>query len=1007
MRAEVLVSKIIRALETDCSFSDGVALATEYNEAVDALNNRLDAILAAIDGGEVSDAIRLMDEKPRALDFGNTLFFARLEAWRAFCVDHGYAEPKALNQTGLDRLVQFNDGADAVDGALKLYRRASRMGDDKMMLQSLRHLVNKDTSQDWTSKLGDVERVYVKRLLEEYEETLANGDEERGLEIALEVGETAWVYAPTGRTVEKINSLLRAREEARMKKEAEENMRLLKGCVDDWRRPRAEAMIAAMDALVAQGFSLSFEDRELIGMLRDKAQKEVEAIRAEEEWKRRCEELHAAIEVDDARLVRGALASPEFFEREPPKDLLEGAQDVIAREEKIKKRRLLRRTAGAVVTVALALGASGIWFKHKVFMERCAAEVTKLEMLKNGAYAIDRLSEALVRLKTEDAAVYERPEIAVYEKTLQSMREQNVKRTNEVVRALGELTKMKSDGWSEDDLMSVTSKLAVVERLLTKEDVRYRAMWEELKLAWNEFTTEESQRKEDAAEASYEKLFASIRALVKAYTSRLVTAKTREKLETCKRAIEVWKRERSELVPENNLAELERQLAEAQARQKDYRDVIAKLNAAEKAVDIVAARKTLVDAYGAFEEVKALGAYPWSVEDVKRVLDGMTPRQKTDKDSAKVGVDDKMFKTFLEEEVSQLKELPAYYNLYGVEFADGKGKTWLAAISKGKPVREHNGNITSDGMMLIAKGAESYMSNDLEVKKSKLPPQIYEMELTAETKEIVDTASYGDVTQAKFKSLLLKWMKVHFDSANKASSDSAGNERKWRKFYPSYRRVWMMNIYIGWLKQLNLYPKGLFFDGVAREVGELAAPITIGDVHEDMASLCVWDIRVQARNRRAKDFLERKGGRWKTELGVASEEMRILREIADFKVVDAGKLKFPIFENEPSDEGVKKLVVDEASDVKKEAPLYVLRQDENGEFILKKALVARQDKVSGRSKWHCLMGMKKELVTGEPLFQVAIGTKRIDARQTLEEGLKKKSLTEEKKQAILKTCFYQ
>ncbi len=1000
MNAKILTGRMLRALETDCSFADGVALATEYNAAVENANVRLDAIVASIEKGEVSDAVRLLDESPRVLDMVNALDFARLAEWTAFCSRAGFAAPLSISRRQLDRVLQFSEGTDVVEPALKHYRRASRLGDQKLALQSLRHLVDKDQSQDWHSKLEAAELLHAQRLAEEFAQAQSAKDAERVLEIALEVEGTKWLHRPTGHGVERIHEFLSARERARLESEAEENIAILKKCVsENWNRPLALAMIEAMDRIFEKGVLPASDIQTLLDDCRTRCQSELEAEEKERRWKELRANLHAAIERESPDAVREALAAPEFLDREPSEDLLRAAQDVLDHDVQMKRRKAVLMTLCVCVTVVAVLVGAGVWFKKRMFTERCQAEVARLETLKNGAYAIERLGEALTRLKQTDAEVYARPEVAVYEQTRASMIQQNLVRTNELVSLLGELSGFHAAAWKDQSAEAITSRFARVKQLLKPEDLQCRKDYAELKSEWDAVAEKRAEQRRADADRFQRLLVESMRRLTAACQSGLATSEVWGKLGEEKAAYAEWETRHRQYTTTNEVESVYADLLAAEKKQIEFTNMVARLNGAVTAKDIVTAREALRNSFARFDEVMKMGDYPCSVADVAGVVAKTSSRQQIKFKDPANAISEEAFRKFLEESVAVLSEFSVYYNLWIVERV--REPRWRGddvhvvpvAVSMGKP-KESKGKIYSDAFLDISK-----RSMATEVSKSKSEQmRVLEMGMTEEVKEFVDAAKSPKTRPFAFRRILWKWVKAHFDSEGVERSP---DDASWQNYYPAYRRIMMVDMYIGWMKEMKCYPDSRYFTRLAEKVGQLASPISIADIPEDIAWICYWEKRVQDRNEECRAFLKANRKSFATACDAYTtvtrrhrKEALALGAIGSFDIVDAGVVLFrpgdPKWRANPS-----LAYIHTYPNVSSQAPLYVLRRAKNGDVVLKQAFRWSKNPLEAEGGWKYDKQSVATFAAGEPLFQVESNGARIDAEVKIKELAKESEVSEE------------
>ena len=176
MRSAVLVSRILRVLETDGALGDGAALASAYADAVAAANRRLEEVDLALIANQGSEAMRLVEESPRLFDEVGALDFVRFPEWSALCAERGWARPAAIDQARVEKILDASRSATMVEPALKRYRKAMRTNDPDLLLQSLRSLADADKSQDWAGELRKAEAAAQAKLLAAFRKAVKDED---------------------------------------------------------------------------------------------------------------------------------------------------------------------------------------------------------------------------------------------------------------------------------------------------------------------------------------------------------------------------------------------------------------------------------------------------------------------------------------------------------------------------------------------------------------------------------------------------------------------------------------------------------------------------------------------------------------------------------------------------------------------------------------------------------------------------------------------------------------
>ncbi len=983
------IDRILRALDTDLAVENGPALARAYNEAVTKANTRAESIVEMIEHGQVSEALRQMDEEPPLLEAAGSLEFVRLPEWADLCARKGLPSPVPLNQRAVERILRFADSAEIVESSLKNYRRATRLGDAKGALQSLRHLIDKDASQDWLEKCKEAEKVYGRRLAEELARASERRDDNRVLELAVEMVETKWLSPPSGESFQRARDLIAGIEKKKIAREVAENVKLLKECKEkEWRPRIVRNLVSAMDALVKKGVALSLEDREVVESCRARDAAEQAAAAREAQWKEACEALHAAIERENPGAVREALANTVFLDKEPTEDLMRAAQDVLAHEAETRRRRALSIVVCVVLGVLACVGISAALLRTKTFEERCVAAAQALEKVKNASHAIEGLRSSLGRLKERDPEIYARPEIQVYEEALAGLIETNLARTNNIASVLLQLKDCQTKGWKDVSEKAIAEQFALVDKLLKEEDGVYRAEKARLKNDWTRVLDDRREESKKTAKSLHAHLDKDLRALAAVFQTHLASAAQQDEAEKLKGEAEHWKTTYASHYPTASLDDALKALAEAQQAERNLRGAIDALNKSTTVTAILRSRKDLRKHYASYEEVKRLGELPFEEDEALNVLAGKSPRQKLLAEAAGRDFAEADFHNWLGESVvANLEDFPMFWDLWCVQVGDE-----LKAIVVGRPeIREVVGSgrpkveITSEPDCLLKFGATGMDSQAFYFTYYGLA-RSFQMKTNDEVKRLIDWAKDPQMTKAQFANKLLNLLKDHFAEFDTGNAGKA--------FYPSYKRVSMMGMYMEWLVELGEWPQGEYFNRVQKRLRALTAQIHFSAIPGELAWACDWDPRVKDRNKECRKFLADNQKRWPEEVRLARFEASARRELRSYKVVECGLLAF-----KPEHESWKKdpaspfpVVFPSAS---KEAPLYVMRK-EKGSVVLRRAFTR------GDGIWYAARDMMGSYLTGEPLFQIETNGNRVDARKEVEAYLKRSGLPKDRQERFLR-----
>lgn len=987
MKSTILISRIMRVIETEGAVGEGASLAEDYSAAVRQVNSRLEAVQASIDAKQVSDAVRMMEDSPRLLDEIGTLDFNQLPDWEVLCTRNNWTPPLKLDKALLERVLMLNESTEVVEPFLRMYRKAVRTNNNKLAVQSLRRLVQIDHSQNWKVNLVQAEEAVQKQLVTDFRAAKASGNADETDRLSQELVETNWSEPPTSKGVEEIRLYIAEKEAKQRNVEGTEDLSIIRRCMNEnWNRHLAFSMLQAVDGLVEKGFILPTADRDIVDACRKRCADEMEAEEKERRWKELCEQLHAAIQQENTSAIRDVLSAPEFLDREPDPELIKQAQLVIQHEEAARKRKMLQIAVCAMAGLLAVLGVSGWWLKQKLFNDRCEGEAIKLATLQKGAHAVDRLTEALRRLQAEDPDVYADPRVNVFDGKLKTMRSQMNVRTNEIASVLAELKSLRDSKWGEN-VDSVTSRIARVEAIIAKDDDAFRADFLAIKVAWSEHCEEVDSANRNAATKFHETLVSHVKVVADRLKSELISDALTKEVAACKSAIDEWKRVHAQHVPslEGAVDEAEKSLGEAENMQHNLQEAINKIKSAATAKEFLTARKTLVEFYSGYPFVKAIGTHPITAEDAAAVVDGSSAEQKTYELLLKSGVDEATFKTFITDNVASLAEIPSYYSLYGIAMNGGNRQSYFA-MSKGKPQIKkpsYDANFQIDGELLdFGKGE---MVQQMTRKANYGRPFYKSLSSSDEIKNVVDLAGQTSLSLSKFEQEIIKIIAGHLKEAGakdflKNEVDVYGKQYGFAvDRYPAIRRVQLLQLYFTWLRDdLKVMPHDGTFSRWFDRVENLAQPVRVDNIPEDLTWTCMRENRVRQRNSECAKLLAQMASNKFIEEYRAWKSSRIeLRRLIDWKIEYAGSNTF-----DPYD---ARWVKDHSSvlpsilaNIRRDHPLYVLRR-ENGRLVLKRALVPYKNGTA----WAIATGMSKEFVTGDPLFQVSSDGKYIDAEETI------------------------
>ena len=999
MRSAILVSRIIRATETGGTIGDGAGLAVQYADAVRALNERMASAQTAIDAGQASDAVRLMETEPKLVDEVGALDFHQLATWRSLCASRGWEMPPPIDSLLVERILEAYNSSAMLEPVLKAYRKAVRTSDERQIAHSLRRLVELDSANaEWRRDLARAEGSLQKRLAGEFHAAI---DDERREEIAVELLDAPWTSAPSPSFVAEASAWRSRRDGERRSREQAEDLEILHGLADGvWNRVQAESMIAHLDSLADQGTPLKQADVAFVESLRSRCDGE---IRAEAEAARRAElmeALHAAVEHENPDEVRRAMAAPEFLDNPPDEDLLRSARRVVLHAEE-ERRRKARRIVGVVVfALAAIMGASWKIYADRNFKIVCASEAAKLEDIANGPRAHEALEKALKKLKDEKPRVYASAEVAAYESRLDQIRKDRDARIGRANDAIRRLEEARTAGWEGDPkLFDEQFSNARKEILPEDEDLSRRLSEAEL-----DFEKVKGERLLAALAKAHEELEPLVREsgeLVATLKTRFFDDVMERNLKDFRDKVALWKTSHAEVATED-AAKLDTAVSALDDPEKKSRDAakaLKRLHSASDAVAVVVARNELKAHYAGFQDVTALRPLPFGEAAISNLVSGNLAARTRFNGYGHRLIGDSEFREFAKEQVFWMVDTPTFYEIYGLDngtayeaFSVG-GKSWTREAEN---LSTTTGNwkkfvftAPSGGLILNARENKTCdeISIDISSKAGKASDIQQLLEPCIELHEVVSDARAPSVNAALFARSLWKRIDRHFAEAKKpeyATSEQGERHPMSLGRFPAYKRVQTLSQYFGLLLKLGDMPA---FDSlpkkdadILRKLDDLAAQIAPSGIRDELGWLCVTDPLVQRRNAECARFLSSLSENYGTSLQKAVSNLNRLSRLAEWRVEFAGILAFKPGSATGS---ARKCMPMKRPGVQPDHPLYVVRM-KNGQPFLRKLLIDGKAKDS----WMIVPGLGEEWIPGEPLFQIRDDRgKLVDANDAVEKLL--------------------
>lgn len=975
MNSSTLIARIARVVDTDGSAGSGADLASAYTEAVQAVNARMEKVIAALSSGQESEAVRLMEASPRLVDEVGTLDFFQYSVWQDLCSRKGWALSERPDQTLLEKILAQSSGASLVEPALKLYRKAMRSRDEEMLLVSLRRLAESDSSQDWKKELLQLETTRQKNLLGLFRKAVSDGNAEDAELYASRILDEKWANPVTPAISSEPLAFREKKEKIRRQVEQKEDLSILEECDKNWNLARALSLLAHLDHLVENGLPIPKESDSLVVRCRERSQKEVAAEEAAARRRDLQEQLHAAIEHEDANGIRMLLASPEFLENPPDEELRDRADQVLIHAEEARRRRirLIMATAAVFIVVFSVLAGRSISRKH--FNARCEAEAKRLQSVAQSPMGYADLEKALSVLEKENPSLYRDPRIRSFESILSELKTRREKRLSDIRDVISSLNHEKEENWPGSE-QSTRDDIDAAKTLLHVEDKDLSEQISALTLEFERVMQDRRQNRREAADHEMSELLPLADALRERVSHEFPTEPLRKNISEFRDRIESWNRlyrdEMTEMATRLEFAVSE--FDPAEKTMKDAGSALTRFQEARTLDEFLAARKVLPTFYGEYQGVRDMPALPVEEGLMQEILSGRLPAQLRFAPAEESTVSQSDFEEFLEGNVLVLKDIDSWFSLYAV----GDGREWFVySIGRPtvmKPIRDakgygFHGEISGTSLLSVK---NKVMQDTYVVTQNRefrfMGPEL--SPISKELHEVVDFAEGMSITKESFIRELSKKFQAHLvkghDPEYVKSESSEKSMLKDR--FPAFARVILMNQYLEWMTALGeTIVKTKEQRAVVDRLKTLASKITIDGVDSALSWACAGEERVLKRNRDCAVFLQ----------NVPIDFLKTFREsrafeakrssISEWRPKLVGRIDFL-----PTDTDKKSPILFET--VQSRIPVYVLRGG-NTPFLKKAFEIDENGKKLARSV--------KDWILGEPLFLVTDGSSPINPESAI------------------------
>ncbi len=483
-----------------------------------------------------------------------------------------------------------------------------------------------DREYDETADPEASETAVQKQLFAEFNAALKSGDKAEAERIARMFLSYPWERTPGTRGAFAMRMFIARTDAAQREKEGHENICILRKCLyKKWNYGLALSTLEEIDRLRKDGWAVCADDRELIEGCRMRCEEHVEAQQKEARWNKLCGDLRTAVEKRDATAVTRILSAPEFRRREPEDEsLMWRAERILDRHSHSEMGHKLIPVIAIVAVLVSILALSARASRARILRERSVAEVEKLEALMEMFDPIEQLSSELDYLRIEDPEILSQPQVFAFIEKLEKMKADNAVRTNEIATLLGELEAIEKNGWDDADSITI-DKIERVDQLLKPQDVVFARRLARVKEAAIEF----AETKRDTKRKDAEKYVLRLIPILDSVSRRLAAELPDDELESlaakCGEALGKWDAQFAKGAPEldDRLAAPRHRFETARRRQTDAVAALNQLKSAVRAIDVLTLRRTLRSQYAEYAPMAELPPIPYSVEDVRGVLNGL------------------------------------------------------------------------------------------------------------------------------------------------------------------------------------------------------------------------------------------------------------------------------------------------------------------------------------------------------------------------------------------------
>ena len=469
---------------------------------------------------------------------------------------------------------------------------------------------------------ADVQR----QLFAEFNAARKAGDKADAERIARMFLSYPWSKPPGSSGAFAMRMFIERTDAAQREKEGHENICILRKCLyKKWNYHLALSTLEEIERLRKEGWTVCADDRELIEGCRMRCEEHVVAEQKEARWNKLCNDLRRAVHKRDASAITRILSAPEFRSREPDdENLMWRAERIIDRRGHSEMPIKLLPFVGVAAVLIAIIGFSVRHSRNKVLNEKCIAEADKLEALLDTFDPIEQISAELSYLQHEDSEVLSDSRVFAYFDKLETMKADNLVRTNEIASLLGELETIAEANWSDAN-ESTIDKIERVDELLKPHDFVYASRLAKVKESAISF----SETKRDNHRKDAEQYVLRLAPILDSVAKRLGTELPDEELvslaQKCEEALSKWSNAFAKGADDLDarLAGPRKRFRDAKREQDDVVTALSRLKTAVRAIDVMTLREYLSSSHSNFEPIAALAPLPYSADDVRGLLNGL------------------------------------------------------------------------------------------------------------------------------------------------------------------------------------------------------------------------------------------------------------------------------------------------------------------------------------------------------------------------------------------------